>query len=299
MIKKINYNHSLIFFISCIFLSSFDYLRSNSFILICFFLILILGVSHGALDNIKGRKLIKILKIKNISYFYLVYILIGLGIILLWIIFPQSLLLLFLIIASYHFGKEDSEFMSKNQKQSFLLKTFKGSIIIVSPLLFNQNKTLEIFNSINFDLSNTLLVKTEFLVILLLLSFISNLILSFNKNYDEKSVLLMDFFSIITLNIFLNPLLAFTIYFCFLHSFRHSIKLIFELNKNFKKGIFIYIKKALPLTFITGIIFIVALNFLNHEFKLNESVNMVIFIGLASLTFPHILLEYLIEKNEK
>ena len=61
MIKKINYNHSLIFFISCIFLSSFDYLRSNSFILICFFLILILGVSHGALDNIKGRKLIKIL----------------------------------------------------------------------------------------------------------------------------------------------------------------------------------------------------------------------------------------------
>ena len=299
MIKKINYNHSLIFFISCIFLSSFDYLRSNSFILICFFLILILGVSHGALDNIKGRKLIKILKIKNISYFYLVYILIGLGIILLWIIFPQSLLLLFLIIASYHFGKEDSEFISKNQKQSFLLKTFKGSIIIVSPLLFNQNKTLEIFNSINFDLSNTLLVKTDFLVILLLLSFISNLILSFNKNYYEKSVLLMDFFSIITLNIFLNPLLAFTIYFCFLHSFRHSIKLIFELNKNFKKGIFIFIKKALPLTFITGIIFIVALNFLNHEFKLNESVNMVIFIGLASLTFPHILLEYLIEKNEK
>ena len=299
MIKKINYNHSLIFFISCIFLSSIDYLRSNSFILICFFLILILGVSHGALDNIKGRKLIKILKIKNISYFYLVYILIGLGIILLWILFPQSLLLLFLIIASYHFGKEDSEFISKNQKQSFLLKTFKGSIIIVSPLLFNQNKTLEIFNSINFDLSNTLLVKIEFLVILLLLSFISNLILSFNKNYDEKSVLLMDFFSIITLNIFLNPLLAFTIYFCFLHSFRHSIKLIFELNKNFKKGIFLFIKKALPLTFITGIFFIVALNFLNHEFKLNESVNMVIFIGLASLTFPHILLEYLIEKNEK
>ena len=258
-----------------------------------------MGVSHGALDNIKGKKLIKILKIKNISYFYLVYILIGLGIIMIWILFPQSLLLLFLIIASYHFGKEDSEFISRIKKESFFLKTFKGSIIIVSPLLFNQNETLEIFSSINFDLSNTLLVEIEFLVILLLLSFISNIILSFNKNHDEKSILLMDFFSIITLNIFLNPLLAFTIYFCFLHSFRHSIKLIFELNKNFKKGIFLFIKKALPLTIITGIIFLVVLNFLNYEFKLNESVNMVIFIGLASLTFPHILLEYLIEKNEK
>ncbi len=299
MINKINYHHSLIFFISCIFLSSLDYLRSNSFILICFFLILILGISHGALDNIKGRKLFKILKIKNISYFYLAYILIGLGIVILWILFPQSLLLLFLITASYHFGKEDSEFISKNNKQSIFLKTLKGSIIIVSPLIFNQNKTLEIFSSINFDLSNTLLVEIEFLVIILLLSFLSNLILSFNKSYDEKSILLMDFFSIITLNIFLNPLLAFTIYFCFLHSFRHSIKLIFELNKNFKKGIFLFIKKAFPLTIITGIIFLVALNFLNYEFKLNESVNMVIFIGLASLTFPHILLEYLIEKNEK
>tara|TARA_Y200000002_G_scaffold133271_1_gene109819 strand:+ start:785 stop:1561 length:777 start_codon:yes stop_codon:yes gene_type:complete len=258
-----------------------------------------LGISHGALDNIKGRKLVKILKIKNIFYFYLAYILIGLGIIIFWILFPKSLLLLFLMIASYHFGKEDSEFMDKNKKGNFFLKTFKGSIIIVTPLLFNQSKTLKIFSSINFDLSNTLLVETEFLVILLLLSFISNLILSFEKNYDEKSILLMDFFSIVTLNIFLNPLLAFTIYFCFLHSFRHSIKLIFELNKNFKKGIFLFIKKSLPLTLITGIIFIVALNFLNYEFMLNESVNMVIFIGLASLTFPHILLEYLIEKNEK
>jgi hypothetical protein len=32
---------------------------------------------------------------------------------------------------------------------------------------------------------------------------------------------------------------------------------------------------------------------------LDEAVYKVIFIGLASLTFPHILLEYLIEKYER
>jgi len=296
---KINYNHSLVFFISCIFISSFDYLRSNSFYFICFFLILILGVSHGALDNIKGKKLIKIYRINNIAYFYLIYVLFGLGIITLWILIPSGLLLLFLVIASYHFGKEDSEFIYKKNEESFFLKTFKGSIIIISPLLFNKEKTLEIFSSINFDLSNSLFIKDEILVALLIVSFFSNLILSYKKNYYEKSILFMDFFSIVTLNIFFNPLLAFTIYFCFLHSFRHSIKLVFELNKNFKKGALLFIKKALPLTIITGIIFLVALYFLQYEFKLNESINMVIFIGLASLTFPHILLEYLIEKNEK
>ncbi len=296
---KINYKHSLVFFISCIFISSFDYLRSNSFYFICFFLILILGVSHGALDNIKGKKLIKIYRINNIAYFYLIYVLFGLGIITLWILIPSGLLLLFLVIASYHFGKEDSEFIYKKNEESFFLKTFKGSIIIISPLLFNKEKTLEIFSSINFDLSNSLFIKDEILVAFLIVSFFSNLILSFKKNYDEKSILFMDFFSIVTLNIFFDPLLAFTIYFCFLHSFRHSIKLVFELNKNFKKGALLFIKRALPLTIITGIIFLVALYFLQYEFKLNESINMVIFIGLASLTFPHILLEYLIEKNEK
>ena len=296
---KINYKHSLVFFISCIFISSFDYLRSNSFYFICFFLILILGISHGALDNIKGKKLIKIYRINNIAYFYLIYVLFGLGIITLWILIPSGLLLLFLVIASYHFGKEDSEFIYKKNEESFFLKTFKGSIIIISPLLFNKEKTLEIFSSINFDLSNSLFIKDEILVAFLIVSFFSNLILSFKKNYDEKSILFMDFFSIVTLNIFFDPLLAFTIYFCFLHSFRHSIKLVFELNKNFKKGALLFIKKALPLTIITGIIFLVALYFLQYEFKLNESINMVIFIGLASLTFPHILLEYLIEKNEK
>ena len=296
---KINYKHSLVFFISCIFISSFDYLRSNSFYFICFFLILILGVSHGALDNIKGKKLIKIYRISNIAYFYLIYVLFGLGIITLWILIPNGLLLLFLVIASYHFGKEDSEFIYKKNEESFFLKTIKGSIIIISPLLFNKEKTLEIFSSISFDLSNSLFIKDEILVAFLIVSFFSNLILSFKKNYDEKSILFMDFFSIVTLNIFFDPLLAFTIYFCFLHSFRHSIKLVFELNTNFKKGALLFIKKALPLTIITGIIFLVALYFLQYEFKLNESINMVIFIGLASLTFPHILLEYLIEKNEK
>ena len=37
--------------------------------LICLFLILLIGVSHGSLDHIKGKKLFEILKIKNISIF--------------------------------------------------------------------------------------------------------------------------------------------------------------------------------------------------------------------------------------
>ena len=109
----------------------------------------------------------------------------------------------------------------------------------------------------------------------------------------------MDFLSIIILNYFLTPILAFTIYFCFLHSIRHSITLVFELDKSFKLGIKKFIRKAIPLTFVTGVLFLFTIYFLNNFYKLDAAIYKVIFIGLASLTFPHILLEYLLEKNEK
>ena len=67
----------------------------------------------------------------------------------------------------------------------------------------------------------------------------------------------------------------------------------------FKKGFELFLKKALPLTFITALFFITSVYLLNNIYTLDQSILKVIFIGLASLTFPHILLEYLIEKNEK
>ena len=294
---KINYYHSLIFFNFCIFLSAFDYLRNNSLLLVSLLLILSIGISHGSLDHIKGKKLLKILGFKSSVVFYFGYIFVGLTTIIIWLLFPKLLLFLFLLIAAFHFGKEDSEFLNK-RKNFELIYFFKGSLIIVAPLLFHKNETLSIFKSLNFDITNSFLINNEILYFFILLSFISNIFLSLNKSFDAKSLLFMDFLSIVILNYFLNPVLAFTFYFCFLHSIRHSISLIKEINSNFKKGLPIFIKKALPLTIISIFGYIFALYILNNYNELSESIYKVIFIGLASLTFPHILLEYLIEKNE-
>ena len=295
---RINFYHSLIFFNLCILLSGIEYLREGSFLIISLFLILTIGISHGSLDHIKGKKLIKYFGYKSMGIFYLSYLLIGAVIILIWLIFPKSLLFLFLIIAAFHFGKEDSEFV--NQRKNFELIYFlKGSLIITSPLFFHKEETLTIFETLNFYISNNLIISNEILFIFILLSLISGIILSFNKSIEAKSLLLMDYLSILILNYFLNPIIAFTIYFCFLHSIRHSISLIREINKNLTKGLPIFIKKALPLTILTILGFIISISILNNYNEFNETIYRVIFIGLASLTFPHILLEYLIEKNEQ
>ena len=296
--NKISFYHSLIFFNLCIFLSAFEYLRDNRLLILSLFLILSLGISHGALDHLKGQKLIKLLKYKSIISFYILYIFIGFSIIILWLLFPKFLLLTFLIVASFHFGKEDSEFIHYKQNQD-LVYFFKGSIVITAPLLFHKDETLEIFNYLNFDISQNLLISNEFLYLIIIISFFANIYISLNKHIDIKSLLIMDFVSILLLNYFLSPILAFTIYFCFLHSIRHSFKLSNELNKkNFFKGFKTFTIKALPLTILTAVLFLISLLFLNNYYFLDSAISKVIFIGLASLTFPHILLEYLIEKNE-
>ena len=299
MIKKLNFYHSLFFFNICIILSALEFLKNKDYLILCFFLILSIGISHGALDNLKGKKLLKILKFKSIFVFYIGYITLSLFVILCWILIPTLTLTIFLVVACYHFGKEDTDFLVK--KKSFfinLLFTLKGSIIIISPLLFNFQDTANIFKLLNFDIS-IFGINQIFLYSILFLSFSSNIALSFNQESDFKSLIMMDFISILILNFFLSPILAFTIYFCFLHSLRHSFSLIFELSKNFKRGAFMFIQKALPLTIATVLIYIISFYYLNNLFVIDETIYKLIFIGLASLTFPHILLEYLIEKNEK
>ncbi|MDC0043986.1 Brp/Blh family beta-carotene 15,15'-dioxygenase, partial [Candidatus Pelagibacter sp.] len=67
----------------------------------------------------------------------------------------------------------------------------------------------------------------------------------------------------------------------------------------FRNGLLIFLKKMLPLTTLTILIYSITLFYLNNHYEFDDAILKVIFIGLASLTFPHILLEYLIEKNEK
>ena len=132
------------------------------------------------------------------------------------------------------------------------------------------------------------------------LSALSSIILFLTEFNFKKFSILLDFFSIIILNYYLPPLVAFTIYFCFLHSIRHTISLAVEMDKtNLKNGFNLFVKKAFPLTVLTAIFCLVGLYLLNNVYELNSAVLKIIFIGLASLTFPHILLEYFLEKNEK
>ena len=307
-IKKINLNHSFVFFLLSNIFSLIIFKINNLSVtpFICFLLILSIGVSHGSLDNIKGKKLLKIFNIKKIYIFYLTYIFLAALIMYIWILIPTISLIIFLLVATYHFGKEDTQFLvDEINFFNQILFLLKGMLIVLAPIFFHFNETITIFKLLLIDnetfySSLSFVEKNNVIIIGVILSSISSILL-FIKNFEIKKLsIFLDYFSILILNYYLSPLLAFTIYFCFLHSIRHSISLMYELDKNnFKNGFKLFIKKAIPLTLLTAVLSILGLYVLSNNYSFESSILKIIFIGLASLTFPHILLEYFLEKNEK
>ena len=228
---------------------------------------------------------------------------ISIFVILLWSLYSSITLLSFLLVASYHFGREDTAFLNKgnsNLDQFFYL--IKGSLIVFSPLFFHFDETLKIFEILFLNEKILLYLKDEhwLINICLGLGILSYFYFVYKNKFEDFEILFLDMLSILILNYIFSPLIAFTIYFCFLHSIRHIISISYELNPdNFLAGIRTFIKKSFPLTIVTALLYLLAIFFLSNSYGLNDVVIKVIFIGLASLTFPHILLEYLLEKNEK
>ena len=307
-IQKINLNHSFIFFLFCNIFSFIVFKFSNFNIssIICLFLILVIGVSHGSLDHEKGRKLLKIFNINSMYIFYISYVSVSILVVAIWIFTPSISLLIFLLVASYHFGKEDTQFLINKFSVFYqLLFFFKGLLIVLAPIYFNFDDTVLIFKLIlveneNFYLTLDFIESNQILPVLIVLSSLSSIYLFLKEFNIKKFSIFLDYFSILILNYYLSPLVAFTMYFCFLHSVRHSMSLIYEIDsQDFTNGIKIFIKKAIPLTILTGIFCLIGLYLLNNTYGLDSSILKIIFIGLASLTFPHILLEYFLEKYEK
>ena len=108
---------------------------------------------------------------QNKFLFYPIYVFISLFIIFLWVLFPTSTLILFLIVASYHFGKEDSCVGNIIRKKFIGIFYFlKGSLVVIAPLSFHTGETLEIFKILNI---NIIVPHENYLFIWILISFIA------------------------------------------------------------------------------------------------------------------------------
>ena len=86
-----------------------------------------------------------------------------------------------------------------------------------------------------------------------------------------------------------DPLLSFAIYFCFFHTYKHLKHLFKNIYSQLPNKSFV-IYSTVFFTFISWIGGALIIFFLINNFTLYESIIKVIFIGLAALTLPHMIL---------
>ena len=275
--------------------------------LLCFILIATIGISHGALDHIKGKFITnKIFKNKSLFLFYFLYILFALLVLFCWVKFSFLSLIIFFIISSFHFGQEDvSFFINKQSTLDNIFYFMRGFVVISSSFYFNQEETQSFIKILIFEDADSFIMKMNWfyffwLNIIILFLCIFFYFLQKKVNWECFLVMNLELICIVLMFYFLPLFVAFTMYFCLMHSTKHILSLSYELNnKNINLGLKQFAVSALPLTIITFAIALLMLVYLKNEFSIDKSIIKITFVGLASLTLPHIILDEIYDKYKQ
>jgi Brp/Blh family beta-carotene 15,15'-monooxygenase len=236
-------------------------------------LIVILGVPHGSLDILFARQTYQLVHISKWLKFLFLYIVSCLLIITLWMLLPSLFFVVFLILSAIHFSDDIN--LPGNQ----LLKLCYGFAIISLPGVMHGAELTKLYAMIiDESVSQKIVLISEYLGIFLL-GLLAALIMS--KKIDTRTKFEIVAISILFLTT--TPILAFTLYFCLMHSARHLIRSRF------------FLSNSKPKEFIFSLIFptlaVIMMGVGIWYFKLTPSVEkdliQIIFVGLAALTVPH------------
>jgi Brp/Blh family beta-carotene 15,15'-monooxygenase len=266
-------------------------ISSSHQLVICIPFILMLGIPHGAIDNVlylRGKE------IKNSRFIavYLVFVFLNVA---LWLFVPNIAYLLFLFLSAYHFGQSQFSHYFSEQLTGYKILYLLWGVAILSALVYFN--ITEIQQIISQESDFAVLAKSHHLKTVLAVFLVASsatvvllAVLSFNKRISV-SALLMEYivFALVLISFYLMPLIiGFTLYFIILHSLkvlREEYK--FLIGESEVKSVFTFVKLVAPFTLFSfaGIAFLFALIYFD---LLNLSYGYCLLIIISSITLPHV-----------
>ena len=271
----------------CVTLFNFlpDFLSPITQLAVLGIVIVLLGLPHGALDPWIAQRMGLRNTPLQIFMFTSAYIVLAALVVLFWLWFPALSLFIFLMMSAWHFSGD----WIKTINQPFRLGA--GALLLLMPIGFHTETVSQIFLALSgingAHLATALSLPSWFLVTAMTL-------IAAAAAAQRQWQSCLEYLSLLGLAYFTPPLIYFTLYFCLLHSPRHLMGLLITAPVDTLP----YLLRMMVIYTLSSLVLIGGLWWLWSELPSSTLMLKLIFISLAAVTVPHMLLIFAVQSNK-
>jgi Brp/Blh family beta-carotene 15,15'-monooxygenase len=245
--------------------------------------VVLIGLPHGAFDGAIANHLGAGRSFATTAKFIASYCAAAALVIAIWIMFPAVTLALFLIISMIHFGRGDASAKSGPVFMTQVL--LHGGLPIFGIIYFQQSSVIPLFDALTNGASDLAILISKIMVPLLgLMAGLYGLMAFRDASLRARFA---EFILLAVVIAILPPLVSFALYFCIIHTGRHMRRIWHVLASTISpKGLY---RQAAGFTLASWLVGGAAFLWLEIG-DLDAALLQVVFIGLAALTVPHMIL---------
>ncbi|MHA7836112.1 MAG: Brp/Blh family beta-carotene 15,15'-dioxygenase [bacterium] len=220
-----------------------------------------------------------------------------------WSVAPVTSLVLFLAISVWHFGRDANGSTGRRPIERWTDRIASGATPVLAPLLLRREETLGLFSRLLDEPLDPAATGTALGLDALVVGWLALWLgTQFGRasrawhargGMDAREILA----SVGTVAAFatLPVLLAFGLYFCLDHSMRHGLRVAWAFGPESRaRALRRYLCRAAPLTILSVFPVVVGAQWVGVASS-GDAAFRTLFIGLAALTWPHVLLSELLE----
>ena len=240
-------------------------------------LVVLIGLPHGALDPWLAQRSELVRNKTQAVWFNVLYVIVAGFVVLIWAWLPVASLAIFLSISAWHFSGD------WHGEVSLWQRWVAGLMLLLMPIGFHTAQVAMLFAQLSGSQAEQLaqaLALAPWLLVTVMMGLVAL------ASWQRRWFAALEYFSLLVLAYLVAPLLYFALYFCALHSLRH-------LAGFFRQARAVERPRLLRITFaysamtvaLSGLLWV-----LWSELPTDTVILRLVFIGLAAVTVPHMML---------
>ncbi len=254
-----------------------DLISPNTQLLGLAIIVIILGIPHGALDPWIAEQIGIVSNRQQSIFFTLGYLALAALVVIVWQWAPLASLFLFLTISAFHFSGDWTEDLS------WSIRLTAGILLLLLPIGLHTETVAVIFVHLSGEEASKL---TQHLALPAWLLGGAMAALTGWAPWKKAWAAALEFVTLFVLAYTSPPLVYFALYFCLQHSPRHLLGLFRRAEHSLRPRLFrMMVFYTFSTCLLAGLLW-----WLWQDLSFDSLMLRLIFIGLAAVTVPHMIL---------